>query len=356
MYNSSSFNPNWVSLPSDTISDLLALKKLTNQQFADLLRMDITFVQELLNGNIPIDDNLANSLSIHLGASKKFWINRERNYQTRIKELEQNWIESLPIKDMLRLEWIDKSQNILDACLNFFGISSYLEWKHKYSNASSLAAFRKSTKHEANQYSISAWIRQGEIEGEAMQCANWNPSLLQQQLITLRKLSKLKDPKDFIPKIKEICAKCGVAVIILRTPEGCPASGATKFLSEKKALILLSFRYLSDDQFWFTLFHEIGHLLLHNDRILFIEGDNNNGEEEKEANEFSQNVLIPKDFQNRLYTMAANQTEIKKIAKDADISLGIVVGQLQHLKRLNPGYLNGFKRRYDIRDILSVSP
>ncbi|MFX9089566.1 ImmA/IrrE family metallo-endopeptidase, partial [Acinetobacter baumannii] len=43
-------------------------------------------------------------------------------------------------------------------------------------------------------------------------------------------------------------------------------------LTPEKAMVLLSFRHLSDDHFWFTLFHEFAHLLLHNNQT-FIDTD-----------------------------------------------------------------------------------
>ncbi|MBL8419274.1 MAG: hypothetical protein JNK92_01440, partial [Dechloromonas sp.] len=49
-------------------------------------------------------------------------------------------------------------------------------------------------------------------------------------------------------------------------------SGATRWLSPDKALIQLSLRYKSDDQLWFSFFHEVGHLLLHGKKEVFIEG------------------------------------------------------------------------------------
>ena len=90
-------------------------------------------------------------------------------------------------------------------------------------------------------------------------------------LPTIRRLTREKDPGQFIPRLKEACAARGVAVAIVRGPNGWRASGAARFLSPTKALIQLSFRYLSDDQFWFTFFHEAGHLLLHGKDLLFLE-------------------------------------------------------------------------------------
>jgi HTH-type transcriptional regulator / antitoxin HigA len=113
-------------------------------------------------------------------------------------------------------------------------------------------------------------------------------------LITMRRLTRKKEPSIFVPELRKLCAENGVALVIARGPAGCRASGATRFLSDKKAMILLSFRYLADDQFWFTFFHEAGHLLMHSHKAVFLEdGSDVSLKEEHEANLFAQNILIP---------------------------------------------------------------
>ena len=67
----------------------------------------------------------------------------------------------------------------------------------------------------------------------------------------------------FLPKLQALCAEAGVALVFVRAPRGCRVSGASRLVTPEKAMILVSFRFRSDDQFWFTVFHEIGHLILH---------------------------------------------------------------------------------------------
>ena len=111
--------------------------------------------------------------------------------------------------------------------------------------------------------------------------------------------------------------------------------------------MLLSFRYLSDDHFWFTFFHEAGHLLLHGKNALFLEGDNiASTKEEQEANEFAAGILIPTEFQAALLSLPVDGRDVIKFARLVGVSPGIVVGQLQHLGRIKPNQLNSLKRRY----------
>jgi len=121
-------------------------------------------------------------------------------------------------------------------------------------------------------------------------------------------------------------------------------------------MILLSFRYLSDDHFWFTFFHEAGHLLLHGDKSLFIEdGSEVSIKEENEANLFAQNILIPPDSRAEFLSLTPSRETIMKFAVKIGISRGIVVGQLQHQGRLKREQFNYLKRRYSVDDLKKIN-
>jgi len=198
---------------------------------------------------------------------------------------------------------------------------------------------------------LHAWLRKGELEAAKMTCAPWNAAALRVALVKIRTLTRVRDPAVFLPRLTQICAACGVAVVVTRTPNGCRASGAAKFLSGGKGLILLSFRYLSDDHFWFTFFHEVAHLLLHPQCGLFLEG-NQRGEskEEEEANEFSARILIPGRYENEMKSLASTAFAIARFAKRIGVSPGIVVGQLQHLEIVPRQRMNNLKVRFQWTD------
>jgi Zn-dependent peptidase ImmA (M78 family) len=163
----------------------------------------------------------------------------------------------------------------------------------------------------------------------------------------MRTLSRLKDPQQFLPHLQVLCASCGVALVVVRAPKGCRASGATRFLSTEKALIALSFRHRTDDHFWFTFFHEAAHLILHAKDALFLEdGSDVTETEEAEANEFAARVLVPKEYIVELASLRPNLKSIVAFARRLGVAPGIVVGQLQHIRRIRRDQLNSLKRRY----------
>jgi HTH-type transcriptional regulator / antitoxin HigA len=97
----------------------------------------------------------------------------------------------------------------------------------------------------------------------------------------------------------DLCAAAGVAVAFIPELKGCRACGVTRWLTPEKALIQLSLRYKTDDHLWFTFFHEIGHVLLHGKKEVFLEGDGIDNEKEKQAVAFHLNRSSPQPIGRR---------------------------------------------------------
>ncbi len=350
------FQNDWVSSPSHTISDLLNEKQISIDTLLKRSGWDREFVTLLMAGHIRIGSDVAEILAKNVGATKEFWKERERQYlsdclRLKVKTSEQRnneWIRSLPTKEMLDFGWIIQDQkSLLVQCLDFFGVQSHRDWHKKYDSLISAAMFRISSAFRSEPLALAAWIRKGEIEADKVKCDDWSPSKFRLVLNEIRQLTLLKDPTVFLPQLQKKCAECGVAVSIVRAPKGCKASGVTRFLNSKKAMLVLSFRYLSDDHFWFTFFHEAAHLLLHDPKAIFLEGEEMEVRaEEDEANIFAAEMLIPHHRWEGIKTTKLTYKNIIRLAVQIGISPGILVGQLQHRRLIDRNKLNFLKRRF----------
>jgi HTH-type transcriptional regulator/antitoxin HigA len=351
------FEPNWISAPGDTIADLLEERGISLETLADHLQRTSEETQALLEGLAELTLPIASGLEAFLGVPASFWLRREDLYRADLSRLQTDlrgtsgseWLRQLPLKDMIDLGWlqIEPAEDALAACLRFFGTPTLDSWRTSYRDVLNGAAFRTSRAFRANPAAVAAWIRQGERATASIHCGSWDVTRFATVLPALRRLTRKKDPDTFLPELVERCAECGVAVAVVRAPAGCRASGATRFLSAGRALLLLSFRYLTDDQFWFTFFHEAGHLLLHGPRGFFIEGDRSlTTKEETEANAYAADLLVPAQHRDELLSLPAKSYDIIRFARSMGVSPGIVVGQLQHYGKLRRRQLNGLKRRY----------
>lgn len=354
MAATSEFSPDWVSAPGDTIAEILAERNLSSTDFAVRIGCTPTEARDLLAGRMAITIDLASRLSRLLGASPEFWMARDYQYHenvARLERLHSDWAAKFPISDMIEYGWMPPvappSSTVRD-CLRYFDVSSVELWSQRYVAVQQLVAFRASTAFESRRAAIAAWLRQGEILSNDVTCAPWNAERFRQTVSEVRQLTRLKDPAVFVPRLRAACATAGVAVVVVRTPSGCRASGASRFLLADKALIMLSFRHLTDDHFWFTFFHEGGHLLLHADRELFVDEEPNaaTDQEEREANEFAAAVLVPYEFATKLATLPLDARSIIRFAGVLGVSPGIIVGQLQHRGRLGYQQMSRLKRRY----------
>jgi len=170
-----------------------------------------------------------------------------------------------------------------------------------------------------------------------------------------------KKPDDVIPSVQSICASAGIAMVWVPQLSHTGISGCARWLTEKKALIALTLRYGTDDQVWFTFFHEVAHILLHRKRHEFILDnavedlgdrvvDPEMQSEEEEANRFAADTLIPPDALSVFVKQNEFTNEsIKQFADNLSIGPGILVGRLQREGLLKHFQGNKLKQRFDWR-------
>lgn len=352
------FEPAWANPPGATISNLLQRKRVALADFAWEMAIPESDVEALCEGKMELSDSIAHRLEKVLGISAEFWIVREAQYRSDTRKLAEripegearSWIRELPTKDMVSYGWIEQRDNqpeLVAECLRFFDVSSIPHFEQRLGSLVGRTKFRTSANFTSRQHALGAWLRFGELTAQTTTCDDWNPVKLRKILPEMRKLTLLRDPRIFLPRLRSLCASVGIVLVTAKAPNGCRASGATMFVSDKKALILLSFRHLSDDHFWFSFFHECGHILLHPQDMVIVEGEVSKDDPlEKEADQFAEDVLIPAPWKQLLEELRPSRDAILRFAARAKISPGIVVGQLQHRRRIGHNFLNYLKRRY----------
>ncbi|NJK32154.1 MAG: helix-turn-helix domain-containing protein [Deltaproteobacteria bacterium] len=356
----SDFSPDWISPPGDTIEDLLEEKGWTKAEFAERTGFTSKHVNELVKGRAALTPDAADRLSRVLGSTAKFWLTREAQYRAALEHRkavenasqDKSWLAELPLKWMQKRGWVKPHHNpghqVLE-CLRFFAVASVDAWRRQYELP--LTAFRASPKFEKKNGSVATWIRKGEITTTEIRTAPFDKHGFRAALSRLRELTKELDPNVFVPHLMKTCASYGVAVAFIPAPPGCPVSGATRWLTSDKAMLLLSLRHRTNDHLWFTFFHEAAHLLLHGKKLFFIEGiDGLDEHHEREADQFSEDLLIPPAAARRLAQLPkgrASKAQILAFASEVQIAPGIVVGRMQKEGWLPYSHMNDLKIRYE---------
>ena len=362
--DSTAFAPDWVSPPGDTILDLLEEKSWTQQQLADRLGFSLKHVNQLIKGKVSLTEDAATRLKNVLGASVGFWLTREAQYRERAALLDAAqrnanmlpWLERFPLKEMMDLGVLPKRRldkkakvGMVDELLTFFGVASPEQWESQYGRME--LAFRRSREDQADVAAISAWLRLGEQVAERLDGPRYNEELFRQAIKDILALTT-KPPEQFHTRMKSLLHDAGVAFVLVPALPRTHVSGVARWLNPHKPLIQLSLYGRSNDKFWFSFFHEAAHILLHSKQktAVFLDDPKggSNSAEEKEANAWARNVLIPPEYAERLATLPRNRSAVEEFARSVDVHPAIVVGRMQHDGLLDPAWLNDLKVSFSL--------
>jgi addiction module HigA family antidote len=357
MTERSQYRPTSVSPPGETLAELLEERGLTQAELATRTGRPLKTINEIVKGKAAITAETALQLERVLGAPAEFWTAREARWQEwRARQAEARqlakdtgWLRELPVADMVRFGWIPKVRTLAERvleCLRFFGVSSVLAWRAQYERPS--AAWRAGGTGATAVGATAAWLRAGERGAAVLECRPFDRERFRRTLAELRALTREPDFARVAPALVEACAACGVAVVFAPTPKGCPKHGATRWLSPEKALLLLSLRYGTDDQFWFTFFHEAAHLLLHGKKLVFVDGEDGlDDPAEQEAHRFARDHLIPPARAAQLAVLGWSREAVRAFAEQVGVSAGVVVGRMQKDGLLPWSHRNDLKARYE---------
>lgn len=367
MSDSAAHKADWFSKPGDTIKSLMQTRRMAPNELAARIPGGLSKLRGLLEGTDGVDRPTAIALAKHLGGSQQFWLKRQENYEAalsravkRAYETEADeWLNKIPAPGPRVPSGISdrKREDELRRRLVFYNVADLKVWDTRYGNIPE-THFRTSLSFQSNRASVLSWLRRGEMEADLLSTEPWNPERLRQMLPQIRALSKLSRPIRFFPRLVRMLAEAGVALVIVPTPKGCHASGAARHIAPDKAMILMSFRHRSDDQFWFTLLHEIGHLLLHKGRAFVDEEETQESPAEREANDFAADCIIPSTRRNEFQQLTPDRDSILRFAVSIGVSPGLIVGQMQHEGRIDFGRMSRLKRHWtwdEIRPAVGLS-
>lgn len=327
--------------PGDTIKEFMEAASMTQTELAHRMNRPIKTINEIIKGKKSIIEDTAVQLEKVLGSTADFWLTLECNYQlTKARLSEQAKLKKqltrtqrFPYAEMAHLGIVpserdiqERTNNILRflQVANYNGLDRYIE--------KALFAYRRSPQFELPIEKLAVWLRMGELAANRLNLKPFSIKCLEDKLSDIRQLT-LVPIEEILPKLQEIGSECGVAFLFIPGFKSFPVNGLVRW-RDRHPYVQVRPRYKRHDILWFTIFHEIGHIILHGrrNRGIFIEPDKNIGtnEFEEEADQFAANTLIPPDVWNELsVTQKLTKAQIKQTAKEIDIAPGLIVGRLQ---------------------------
>ncbi|NLV22866.1 MAG: HigA family addiction module antidote protein [Syntrophomonadaceae bacterium] len=345
------FNPDIAISPGETLQEFVDSLAMTQVDLAKRTGLTTKTINEIIKGKAPITQETALKLESVFGTPASFWNNLEASYQeTRARLQAEKDIEDetciarlIPYPELARRGFVKPTSNVKEKVVNlrqFFGVASL-----KYIPDILPVAFRKHDKASSSHYALASWIRMGELLAGDIKTLDFNEKKLKEMITKFRELTML-EVDDFIPRLSALCASCGIALVIVQHLPKTFAHGATKWLHPNKAMIQLSTRYQYADIFWFSFFHELGHILLHSKKEAFAETGEKN-KEEAEADQFASDYLIASTkYKNFISKNRFSRDSIIKFADEVGIDPGIVVGRLHHDQKIPWGGFQEMQRKF----------
>lgn len=353
--------PKYATPPGNTLEEVLKDRLMTKAELSDRIGLTPKTISNIISGKAPITPETASKLELVLGVPSTFWNNLELRYREGIEEKRKeeeyekqlDFIKTVPYSEMAKVGLVPKTRNSIEKISNllrFFSCASVEILTQKLNDSSLLeGAYRGSTVAEVDRIALYGWIRQGEIKAQTIQTKEFDRNIAKKSLVLLRELTNETNPDIFIPEIQKICSNFGVAVVFVPEVKGSRVCGLTRWLTPyPKAIIQLSLRYKTNDHLWFTFFHELSHIILHNKQPFYtFNREYQDSSDEKEANEYAANILIKElDFEEFIESNRISKDSVLMFAKSQEIHPGIVVGRLQKRGIIAWNQMNDLKVRY----------
>ena len=286
--------------PGEYLAEVLAAKGMAQAELARRIGRPIQAINEIIKGEKAITPATALQLEKALDVPALIWVGLESRYQlikARLEERKQLQRESAylprtPYKQLADLDCVERTRDgerKIRELHRFYGVSSLANLPEIKAYE---ASFRCGATREASSYALAAWLRCAEMRAKEADAEAFDKGKLRKSLGDIRALST-KSPDEFMPELEQLLSRCGVVLVLLPHFPKTYAHGATFWIKPDKAVLLMSIRGKWADIFWFSLFHEIGHILLHPKKT-FIDDGNVLPElvrQEKEADEFAANTL-----------------------------------------------------------------
>lgn len=333
--------------PGFTIKEQLEDRFLTQKEFALRMEMSEKHISKLINGDVMLTTDMAMRLEMVLGISAQVWLNLEAIYREKIAKVEaENNMDQdtviaskFPYNQMANFDWVPKTQNKFEKVFNlrkFFELNrlGILEEKLNLN-----VLFRRIGENEKSDYALMAWAQKAKLESRKNKTSPINLNNLSDSILQFRMMTS-EDPDIFCDKLVEILASHGISLVFLPHIGGSFLHGAT-FYSGDKIVLGLTVRGKDADRFWFSFFHELGHI------VLGHIGKDYYDEMEEEANVFAQDTLIPRQEYNDFVSLRKfTELEIISFSKKIGVDTGIIVGRLQKEGHISYAEHNNLKTKY----------
>lgn len=337
--------------PGATIREQLADRGMSQKEFASRMDMSEKHISRLINGEVLLTPDVAMRLEMVLGLPATFWSNLEVIYREKLTKVQAEnemdedieTVKKIPYNEMAKNGWVESTRNPKEKVINsrkFFEVV-HLDLVQKPLIPG--IACRKLGEGEKSDYALISWAQKAKLEARSIAVKPINIEKLKSLIPEIRVMTT-QDPAEFCPILCNKLAECGVALIFLPHIGGSFLHGAT-FYDGPKIVIGMTVRGKDADRFWFSLFHEIGHIVLGH----INNADGTTDADESAADAFARDSLIPsREYQEFTANHYFDKASVVAFARRIGIDAGIVVGRLQKEQYIPFSWYGDLKTKYSL--------
>lgn len=326
----------------------LEYREISQKDFAAMIGMQKSHLNELIKGKRAMTKPIAGKIEEILGISAVSLVNMQTQYEYDMKVIEKKGVEELNARNTLNLY-----NEIFDIKTFFKRIGKKLttaveqvryiteilclpqpaELKLETSGM-----FRKSAKTGQDPRMLMTWKLLAESKAKEQKVSRpFNKNHRDNVVRALVKI--LHDNHSTENAIKEILSAEGIVFCIEEKVDKASVDGYS-YIEDGTPYIILTRRYDRIDNFAFALMHEVGHIYLHyldgrkGDCKLSKPDYDNESIEEREANAFAANALIPNEEWKKAPKVRVNpsaiQREYAQWATEKGLNKWIVLGRISY--------------------------
>lgn len=323
--------------PGYYISEAIEESGLTQYDFAKRLNTTPKNISCIVNGEQSLSVDIAMKLARMLDTSVGYWLNLQSAYDAISAEIKSDKAlqEEREVFNYLDYKYFQTN----------FGLPSLPRKKdqqilqvRKFLNVATLAVFKKKdmavnfrsctdTLEESNIIKANIMVHIATNQALKNPAPKFDRNKFNKAIDYA--LTLTREHKRFYPLLRQAFFEAGVNFVILPNLPGSKTNGATKKI-KNSIMLMVNDRRLNADTFWFTLFHEIGHVINGDLGITFA---SRNCHAEDAADIFAENMLIPPDAYQQFIEKSDCHFTVQNIshfASQINRDPGIVLGRLQN--------------------------
>lgn len=336
--------------PGETLRELLEDREMTQKELAERTGFSEKQVSKIVNGLASITANFAKKLEYVFGVTATFWLNLQANYDKELTDFEEEnqiAVEEFEIITNLKrkkiIGYLERNSLIssgVDKVTHVLELRRFLEVGNLtvIPNMTMNAAFRGSASCQVDVYVLVVWQKICELNTKKQLVANeLNKDTLKASIPEIKEI--IRNPQNVQERLLSIFNRCGIAFTIVQHFTGAPVQGFIKKTDDNRIMLCMTIRHAFADIFWFTLFHEIAHILYDDYRHAFLDFSFTQNEIEDRANAFASEILIPSEMYTRFVANGVfDKFTINHFAQQINLPSYIIIGRLQKDQLLPYGF------------------